>query len=821
MVRDLSFKRKIALYFLLILAAFLVTVAQSYLHYDTNQSSWQRDHLTRRISELMHGIENDIDHAHAEVEYFLRIKDSRVADRVEALMRDVLPRLKELDRLRVIPEDNSRERVMALLESQLDLFAAIRKRIETIGLDPSSGEHGRIREEIHEVEQMLTGHEEYPLLASMLQLRRHEKDFMDRKQTVYLERFHAEVDRFYTLVNESGESLSPSEKMQVRVLTVSYVQGFYTIVSEVLALAQQIDKFRLGVEETRKALDDLMDSLETIYQSHDFQQTELVTTQFWRSQLTVLAILLTIGLLMAGMLLDLMGAVNALSATARRVALGEDQTIEVDRRDEIGILARSLKTMQESLTTRNQILESTVRELQVSEQSNRRALDLRTAIATILQLPLQALTLEEILERALRVVLAVPWLKVEQRGAIFLYNRATERLDMAVHHDLAPQLLTTCASIEMGHCLCGRAASERRVVKSNQLDPRHEVRFEGMREHGHYCLPILSDQDLLGVLNVYLPSGHAFVDEEIHFLNSIVNTLSGVIARHHAEENLSYLLATLDAKVVERTRELREKIEELETTRSELIASEKLASLGRLVAGIAHEVNTPIGVAYSGATQLLDESRALTQLLERDEVEIDTLLAGIEAIEGAARLVERNLARAAELVRSFKRASIDHSSEALRDYVVGEVVGDALMSLRNAFKHSAIEIKVTCPTGLCVAGVPGYLNQILTNLLMNSLTHGFAQGIRPGRIDITLALRGHLLSLTYGDDGVGMTPEVREKAFEPFFTTNRSAGGSGLGLYICYNLVTTKLRGTIQLEGLPERGVRVTASWPVEVRRGA
>ncbi|GAB0055816.1 Adaptive-response sensory-kinase SasA [Candidatus Magnetaquicoccaceae bacterium FCR-1] len=820
MVQDFSFRRKIALFFLLILAAFAVTVTQSYLHYDTNQSSWQRDHLTRRISELMHGIENDIDHAHTEVEYFLRVKDPRVADHVERLMRDALPRLKELDRLQVIPEDNSRERVMTWLESQLDLFAAIRKRLGAIGFDASSGEHGRIREEIHEVEQLLTGHETSQLLASMLQLRRHEKDFMDRKQTVHLEKFHAEVDRFHELLSGSGGSLSETEKSRIRVLTVSYVQGFYTIVSEVLALAQQIDKFRLGVEETRKALDDLMDSLETIYQSHDYQQTELVTTQFWRSQFTVLAILLAIGLLMAGMLLDMMSAVNGLSATAQRVARGEALTIEVDRHDEIGILAHSLKTMQESLTTRNDELETTVRELRASERENRRALDLRTAISTILQLSLQPMTLEEILERALRVVLAVPWLKVEQRGAIFLYNRATERLDMAVHYDLSPQLLTTCASIGMGQCLCGRAASERRMVRSNQLDSRHEVRFEGMREHGHYCLPILSDQDLLGVLNVYLPAGHVFEEEESHFLTSIVNTLSGVIARHHAEENLSYLLATLDAKVVERTRELREKIEELETTRGELIASEKLASLGRLVAGIAHEVNTPIGVAYSGATQLLDESRVLTQLLARDEVEIDALLSGIEAIEGAARLVERNLARAAELVRSFKRASIDHSSEALRDYVVGEVVGDALMSLRNAFKKSTVEVMVVCPPELCVAGVPGYLNQILTNLLMNSLTHGFAEGARAGRIDITLALRGHLLSLTYADDGVGMTAEVREKAFEPFFTTNRSAGGSGLGLYICYNLVTTKLRGTIQLDSQPEQGVRITAAWPVAVKRG-
>ncbi|MEO5345583.1 MAG: GAF domain-containing protein [Magnetococcus sp. YQC-9] len=763
MVRNLPFKHKIELFILLILAAFAVIVLQSVSHYHTNQSTWKQDHLTRQISDLINKIENDIDHSHHEVEYFLRTRDPIVASRIEANLRGVPPRLAELETLMEIPEDNSRERLRQQVEIQLERFGEIRERLIEIGLNEHSGEYGRIREEIHEVEEMLTRHREFELLASMLQLRRHEKDFIERKQLVYLERFQSEMVRFFNLVNEAGNSLERAERAQLRVLMVSYSQGFYAIVSEFLALNQQIEQFRAGVIETEAVLEAHRDSLKVIYKSHDLQQSELLFDQFVRSQATVFLVLLVIGLLMVRLLIDLVRAVNVLSDTAQRVAEGDNQEIVVERRDEIGILAQSLKTMQERLSVRNRDLELTVEELKRSELENRRALDLRTAMATILQLSLKPLTLEEILDQALRVVLAVPWLEVEQRGAIFLYNPATGLLDLTVHYELSAQLLTRCGSIPLGHCLCGQAARDRVVVMSDALDERHEVRFEGMREHGHYCLPILADQELMGVMNVYLSCGHAFRDEEVSFLKSIANTLSGVIARHRAEENLTHLLATLDARVVERTSELHEKIEELENTRNELIASEKLASLGRLVAGIAHEVNTPIGVAYAGATQLLDESRALTALLARDEVEIDTLLAGIDTIAEAAGLVARNLLRAAELVQSFKRASIDHSSEALRDYVVDEVVGDVLMSLRNAFKKTRIEIAVECPQELCVVGIPGYLNQILTNLMMNSLTHGFEGGERAGHIGIDLKIQDGQLRLNYRDDGAS-PPTVRQAA---------------------------------------------------------
>ncbi|MBF0628398.1 MAG: GAF domain-containing protein [Magnetococcales bacterium] len=817
MVRHLRFRNKVTLFFLLILAAFAVNAVQAVLHYETNQSSWQRDHLTRKTSSLIHEIEKDADHVHQEVEYFLRTKDAAVGDQVVALKRAIFPRLRELADMKVMPDDQRLDRVRERIEAQLELFQRIHGKLLEIGLNERSGEHGRIRDQIHKVEEVLQENLAFEPLASMLQLRRHEKDFIARKQILYLEKFNGEVERFQRLVH-GCRLLTSDEKSEILESFVQYMHGFYALVSEQLVVTQWIELYRTHVLETENAIRELLVALDTVFGKHDKAQKESLFEQFVRSQVTVFVVLLIIGVLLAWFQYDLLRSVNDLSTVARRVARGEEPPILIDRRDEIGELARSLRIMQESLTSRHRALEEKVRELKESEQENIRSYDLRSAISTILQQSLLPLTLEEILTKALQVVLSIPWLGVEQRGAIFLYNETTGVLDLAVQHDLSPKLLELCRSIPLGYCLCGRAASSREVVMSHEVDDRHETRFEGMLPHGHYCVPIATEQQLFGVLNVYLAAGHVFDDEEMVFLKNIANTLAGLISRRRAEEHLTLLLATLDAKVVERTKRLKEKIQELESTRNELIASEKLASLGRLVAGIAHEVNTPIGVAYSAATQLLEEGRAIETLLERDEVDVEELLNGLGVIGEVSVLVVRNLHRASELIQSFKRASIDQSSEAVREYRVAEVAGDVLMSLRNAFKKSAIEIHLECSDELRVVGIPGYLNQIMTNLLLNSLTHGFEGGERAGRIDLRFALEGRVMHFVYSDSGVGMSEAARERAFEPFFTTNRGSGGSGLGLYICYNLMTTKLRGTIQLESEQGRGVVFKCRWPVQLR---
>ncbi|MEN8215965.1 MAG: ATP-binding protein [Pseudomonadota bacterium] len=261
------------------------------------------------------------------------------------------------------------------------------------------------------------------------------------------------------------------------------------------------------------------------------------------------------------------------------------------------------------------------------------------------------------------------------------------------------------------------------------------------------------------------------------------------------------------------------RIEELVQTRNELVQSEKMASLGRLVAGFAHELNTPIGVAVGTASVLRNKSNFINQLLEQEEVDEDDLVSTLEAIDQAAELTLSNLRRAAGLVSSFKRTAVDQSSEDVRQFEVKSIIKDVINTLHNKFKRTAIEIQLDCPKDFAVYSIPGSLEQILSNLMMNSLIHGFEEGKNDGRIRIAVRLEEKRLHIDYSDTGKGIAPDVLEKIFEPFFTTNRVQGGSGLGMYICYNLVTSQLNGTMTCESSLGKGVLFKMEFPVAINK--
>ena len=297
-------------------------------------------------------------------------------------------------------------------------------------------------------------------------------------------------------------------------------------------------------------------------------------------------------------------------------------------------------------------------------------------------------------------------------------------------------------------------------------------------------------------------------DGEPHYL---VGFMIDITARKQLEKDLIQTLGNLDHKVNERTTELQARLEELEMTRTELIQSEKMASLGRMVAGFAHEVNTPIGVAVSGSSGALDATDKIFKLLEQEEVDEEELLRLLAIIKQMNGLAYSNLKRAAKLIGSFKRTTIDQSSDQPRIFNLHDSLADVISSLRSTtFKRNTIDIHLDLSKDLNIFGLPGVIDQIITNLMINSLRYGFDEGRDSGNIDIKAEQIDDTLQLTYRDDGVGMSPENLERAFEPFYTTGRSIGGSGLGLYICYNLVTNRLGGTIGLESTPGQGVEFT-----------
>jgi signal transduction histidine kinase len=292
-----------------------------------------------------------------------------------------------------------------------------------------------------------------------------------------------------------------------------------------------------------------------------------------------------------------------------------------------------------------------------------------------------------------------------------------------------------------------------------------------------------------------------------------------------AQVALRELNAELELRVEERTaalratnEELRRSLEQLRLAQVQLVQSEKMAALGGLVAGVAHEINTPIGIGVTAASHLemivsdAGERYRAGQLTRGDMDEFLT-----NSTE-AAQMVLSNLQRAAELIRSFKQVAVDQASAERRQFGLKAYLEEVLISLGPTLKRTRHVVNIECPPELQIYSEPGACSQIITNLVMNSVTHGF-EDVEAGHIAIAVSAQPEGLLLRYSDDGRGIAAEHLEKIFDPFFTTKRGAGGSGLGLHIVYNLVTQALGGAIACSSTPGKGVVFEIRIPVPPMR--
>jgi signal transduction histidine kinase len=238
-----------------------------------------------------------------------------------------------------------------------------------------------------------------------------------------------------------------------------------------------------------------------------------------------------------------------------------------------------------------------------------------------------------------------------------------------------------------------------------------------------------------------------------------------------------------------------------------------MASLGQLVAGVAHELNTPLGIAVTAVSHQRDITRELGAKADARTLSGSDLSQWRTTIDEACGLVLGNLERMRGLIDSFKQVSVDQASELARNFDLKIYLGEVQDTLRPMLKRTPHRLDIDCPAGVLMDTYPGALFQILTNLVNNSLIHGFA-GERRGTMHIAVEDLGHTVQLRYTDDGVGMTADVAAQAFEPFFTTKRGSGSTGLGLSIVYNLVTRKLGGRIRLDTKPGEGVTFVIECP-------
>jgi signal transduction histidine kinase len=325
-------------------------------------------------------------------------------------------------------------------------------------------------------------------------------------------------------------------------------------------------------------------------------------------------------------------------------------------------------------------------------------------------------------------------------------------------------------------------------------------------------------EELIGtVCFEHVDRAHRWQDDEIVFASQLGDQLALTvsIARQNAvadrlrqrDAELSELNATLEQRVVERTASLH-------SAHLALMQAEELAALGRMVAGVAHELNTPVGNALLIATTLREHALEAERLLLEGNLSRSWLEAFLSDAAQQSALVEHSLARAAALVHNFKQLSLDQSTQVRRRFDLREVIAQTLEALGPRLRRAGVQVRLDVPPDLELDGYPGPLEQVVDNLVVNALMHAFADRT-PGSVAVDAALEGDEVRLAVVDDGAGIPREIQSRVFDPFFTTRLGQGGSGIGLATVHNIVTRLFGGSIALHSPSGGGTRFEVRFPM------
>ncbi len=312
-------------------------------------------------------------------------------------------------------------------------------------------------------------------------------------------------------------------------------------------------------------------------------------------------------------------------------------------------------------------------------------------------------------------------------------------------------------------------------------------------EHILSNLIITALRDNNNVINGYL--GFAYDISELKKQeNEIIRKNSELFMLNSELKEHKYHLEEL---VEERTKKLELSLNRLKDTQTQLIESEKMASLGGLVAGVAHEINTPVGIGVTSASHLELETERFVSLLNQEHISKTELKQFLTLCSESSKLILSSMVRASDLIKSFKQVAVDQTSEEKRRFHIKSYMHEILLSIYSIYKHTDHKIVVNSKEDYLVNSYPGALYQVITNLIKNSLIHGF-DSVQSGIIEINITKDNKNIIIKYKDSGRGISKENMNKIYEPFFTTNRMNGGCGLGMHIVFNLINMNLEGSIE-----------------------
>ena len=333
------------------------------------------------------------------------------------------------------------------------------------------------------------------------------------------------------------------------------------------------------------------------------------------------------------------------------------------------------------------------------------------------------------------------------------------------------------------------------------------------------CVPALADS-VESIVNSIMATGEPVIGVEVTGQRADQNQERCWITYWHPLRGPTGEIVGVNVaaeEITERKRAeaaLQTSLRNLREAQNSLIEAEKLAALGRLVAGVAHEVNSPVGVSLTVASTLEQKSASFAAEAARGDIKRSSLNDFLEVTRDASAQLVANLNRAAELILSFKQVAADRVHSDQRTFDIGILTEQISMSLRAGLKKLNLTLNVKCEPDVTMNSYPGPYGQVLTNLFLNSVTHAFPDG-KAGKIDITVrACSDDEVEILFADNGCGMSFGIRRQAFNPFFTTRRDQGCTGLGLHIVHNIVILRLGGRINLDSEPGEGTRVQLVLP-------
>lgn len=299
---------------------------------------------------------------------------------------------------------------------------------------------------------------------------------------------------------------------------------------------------------------------------------------------------------------------------------------------------------------------------------------------------------------------------------------------------------------------------------------------------------------------------HANAIYKDHEFMSFRGTAIDITVLQQAKIELEELNDTLEGKVIERTQDLETSMHRLQKTQQQLIESEKLAALGGLVSGVAHEVNTPLGISVTAASVIKEIIDELNQSFESQTLTTTQFSDLMHRLHESTDMLESNLNRGAKLIKDFKQTAVDQVSESRSHFQVYQVLSSLIASLHPETRKIPVEPRLVGDTTISMNSLPGVLTQVISNLVLNSVNHAFSSQVAP-EITISFEQDGENIVFDYKDNGSGIERSLHQKIFEPFFTSKRGKGGSGLGLNLVFNLIQHKLEGHLEFDSEPGQGV--------------